>query len=90
LRRLLITMRDVPATSAATLRDGWQALRTAVEDAGGRAWRFRNSSDPDAFVEFVEWGDPARLLDRDDVRAALSRLDGIAPGSHAEWQEIQD
>jgi hypothetical protein len=90
MRRLLITMRDVPATSMAAVSDGWHELRKAVQDAGGRAWRFRNSSNPGVLVEFVEWSDPARPLDNDAVRAALTRLDGIAPGSPGEWQEVRD
>jgi hypothetical protein len=52
----------------------WRARRLQLEREGCHHWVFRSPSDPAAFLEFIEAGDPAQL---DRARA----LAGMAPNA---------
>ena len=41
----------------------WRARRLSLERAGCHHWVFRSPSDPEAYLEFIEAGDTALLVE---------------------------
>jgi len=87
--RLLAIRRSVRSESAREYETLWDRLRTAVAEAGGRAWRFRSPSRPDVYLEFIESRALDALLASDSVASARRALDGaFEPATVEEWEEV--
>lgn len=91
MQRLLTTRRHLPLDRADDYLAAWEAVRQAVESAGGRAWLFRGAAHEDQFIEFIEWSDvDGAPLDDERVVVARSQLDMFAiAGSTEEWEDAQ-
>jgi hypothetical protein len=88
--RLLITRRRVPLDRLDEYDSGWDLLRRAVTDAGGRAWRYRASHHDDQFIEFLECDDTIApsITELPGAHAAMQELDAaLGPGTADEWEE---
>ncbi|MGH7504461.1 MAG: hypothetical protein ACRELX_02370, partial [Longimicrobiales bacterium] len=57
MRRLYATRRLIPLDRLDDYLAGWERLRSAATEAGGRAWMFRGTAHQDQFIEFLEWED---------------------------------
>jgi len=66
-----------PGAEATACDEAWGRVRVAVEQAGGRAWRFHETVDPALLVEFIEWSEPSDPLGRPAVNHARSILDAM-------------
>lgn len=89
MRRLLSTRRHVPLDRADDYITAWDAVRSAVELSGGRAWIFQGAGHEDQFLEFIEWPDDAAAPTGDAAVAdAVARLEEFAAASASdEWEE---
>ena len=91
-RFLLVTIRHVAPAGQETYDEQWARLRSAVVEAGGRAWRFRKPENPLHHIEFVEWKQPgdSALTETEPVRTALAQLDSAAAVvSRETWEDIE-
>ena len=91
-RFLLVTTRHVAAARQQAYDAQWTRLRSAVVEAGGRAWRFRKPENPLHHIEFIEWKQPgdSALTETEPVRTALAQLDSTAAAvSRETWEDIE-
>ncbi len=89
MRRLISTKRVVGEDQLGTYDSAWVRVVRAAGGVPGRvnAWRFRASSDPLTFVEFLEFpgeADPRRGTALEEL---LRALDSIAPATSEEWED---
>ncbi|MGH7505874.1 MAG: hypothetical protein ACRELX_09495 [Longimicrobiales bacterium] len=90
MRRLQATRRLIPLDRFDDYLAGWERLRAAATDAGGRAWMFRGSAHQDHFIEFLEWEDAAPALPERALVADASRAldESFGAGHTDEWEEV--
>lgn len=89
MRRLVSTRRRVPAAEQGSYRTFWDALALRLGGAGARAWRFVSESDPELFVEFMEFASPTDPRDSPEVSDHLGRLERTWPGTAEAWEEAR-
>jgi hypothetical protein len=83
-RRLVSIRRMVSAERRAAYDLAWERLHGEVTDLGAHAWRFRSTTEPDLFLEFLEFKadpDPRRYP---AVAAAFDDLETASPAAAAE------
>ncbi|HEX6037842.1 hypothetical protein [Longimicrobium sp.] len=55
-RRLVTIRRHVPQDRLSDYAEGWTRLHNAVTARGAHAWWFASASQPDVYIEFLEFG----------------------------------
>jgi len=87
MRHILVTHRTVPLDRSEEYTAGWQRLAAAAALGTGHAWLFRRAGHEDRFVEFLEWHEPAALLDDGEIVEARRVLAEIGAGADDELEE---
>jgi hypothetical protein len=89
-RRLVSQRRTVSAGLLPLYEQRWADLHLAATALGAHAWRFVSSTDPCAYLEFIEFRAGADPRADPAVRAALRLLDEhVGASAEEEWEEPQ-
>lgn len=88
--RLLAIRRRVAPDRTADYRAGWSRLRSAVGEAGGRAWNFRSANGGADIIEFIEFSGDSDPRDSNAAEAELTRLAELFGAETEEWEEMVD
>ena len=87
-RRLLSVVREVPEGGRAEYDRLWYTLRDAAVAAGAHGWRFASESEPDRYIEFIEFAADGDPVSTPPVPEALDALDRHFPGDAGRWAGI--
>lgn len=89
MRHLRVTRRHLALDRSDEYLRCWDEVSTAVRQAGGNAWLFRDIEHDDRFLEFIEWSGGAAPLEQVAVAEALDALATFAPAAQSdEWEEV--
>lgn len=86
-RRLVSTVRDVPAGRVPDYAASWARVRAAVEATGAHAWAFAASGHASRRIEFIEYPDGSDPRDAPEVTRLMAALDREFGGETDEWEE---
>jgi hypothetical protein len=93
-RMLISIRRTVPQDRVEVYAEAWTTLHRAATALGAHAWHFISTSQPDVFLEFLEFGADADIRADPHVVAAIEALHTQfgdpypPPKTLEEWMEI--
>jgi hypothetical protein len=90
-RRLVSIRRSVPHARSSEYDVLWSDVARHAASHRFHAWRFRGTSDPDSYIEFLEFPEGADPRALPEVVAALDRLRTLFPGPAAveeDWTSV--
>lgn len=86
MSRILVSVqRRVDRTQLSRYDTAWSAFREAAVARGAKAWRFRSAEEEGLYLEFLEFRVEADPRADQEMKGALSGLEGVAEGSFEEW-----